>query len=334
MFERSLIAIFLIAVVVIWGGVQISRVFFAYTDDAYVLSDYVNLAPTVRGPVAVLNVVDNDRVSAGDVLFEIDPRPYQFALDAAEAALVASQAMLKSAEDSLAVNRDRIKEAQANLDDAQETFDRISALFEDQVATEQRLEDVTQTLRDATATLNARRDAVIVAGDAVASAEAEVARSQAALERARYNLEQTQIIAPFSGFVPPFTIREGAYLRAGQEVIAVVDDQTWRVVSNVPEMHLAYIEVGQPVWMMISSMPWRVLKGEVLSIPRGISRSETAPDPLPYVEPTTSWIRLARRFPVEISIDDVAELPLFLGANARVLIWHPRRSIDEVEQPQ
>jgi multidrug efflux system membrane fusion protein len=87
----------------------------------------------------------------------------------------------------------------------------------------------------------------------------------------------------------------------------------------LPERHLAGLSVGQKVWFMIGSDPWRVHVGKVKSIAPGVARSQEAFEPLPYVAPATDWIRLARRFPVEI---DIGELPkheqLFQGANATV----------------
>ncbi|MEM1129480.1 MAG: HlyD family efflux transporter periplasmic adaptor subunit [Pseudomonadota bacterium] len=322
MFGRALIFIFVLLAGGVWVLNQISRQFFAYTSDAYVLSDFVTLAPTVAGKLVEVYVSDNQAVAEGDVLFEIDPRPYGFDVDAAQASLDRAQVALTSANQALDEANDQVKASQAVLTDARDTQARIAQLEADGVATVQRLEDVNRNLADAQADFRTRQAAAIVAADTVANRRAGIASAEADLGLAQYNLEETKIRAPFPGFVAPFTIREGTYLTIGDPVMAVVDNEAWRIVANLPEEHLSHVAVGQPVWLSVASKPWRVYSGRVLNIPRGISRSASPADPLPYVEPTTAWIRLSRRFPVEISLDDPAEVPLFMGANARVFIRH------------
>ena len=55
------------------------------TDDAYVRANTVGIAPHVSGPIVELFVVDNQPVSEGQVLFVVDPRPYQAAVEKAQA---------------------------------------------------------------------------------------------------------------------------------------------------------------------------------------------------------------------------------------------------------
>ncbi|MEP3279911.1 MAG: HlyD family secretion protein [Stappiaceae bacterium] len=322
MFGRTLIFIFIVLMCTIWGLNEISRSYFAYTGDAYVLSDYVTLSPTVAGNLARLHVDDNDEVEAGDVLFEIDARPYALQHEAAQAALDRARSSLKSSQDSLRIAKERVVASQATLKDTRDTQERLRKLQAQAVVTEQRLEDINRDLSTAVADFGAQKAGVVVASDAVTAARANVASAEAALGEAVYNLEQTKIKAPFSGFVAPFTDRQGAYLSVGSPVMAVVDDNAWRIVANLPEAHLSHVSPGQPVWLTVASKPWTLLKGTVLSVPRGISRSATPADPLPYVAPTISWIRLSRRFPVEIAFDNAGEIPLFMGANARVFIRH------------
>ena len=59
------------------------------TDDAYVYADTIDVVPEVNGRIAELAVRDNQAVKQGDLLFQIDPRPYEDALTRAQASLVA-----------------------------------------------------------------------------------------------------------------------------------------------------------------------------------------------------------------------------------------------------
>ena len=102
-------------------------------------------------------------------------------------------------------------------------------------------------------------------------------------------------------------------------MLAIVTNNNWRVVANLPERHLYNLRVGQHIWLWIGSGPWQVHTGRIRSIAPGVPRSDEATTALPYVKPNTEWIRLPRRFPVEIDLDDSTEKsPLYMGANATV----------------
>jgi multidrug efflux system membrane fusion protein len=70
----------------IWASVVVSHRR-PLTDDASVRANIIGIAPHVSGPLVELHVVDNQRVKKGDLLFVVDPRPYQVRLDQAEAEL-------------------------------------------------------------------------------------------------------------------------------------------------------------------------------------------------------------------------------------------------------
>ena len=88
-----------------------SGYFFAYTDDAYVTSDFVNVAPYISGRIVSVNIIDNQTVKKGELLATIDPTPFQLALNE-------KQAKKTEAEAQLAVDRDTIAATQAQRDDA------------------------------------------------------------------------------------------------------------------------------------------------------------------------------------------------------------------------
>ncbi len=333
MFGRSLIYIFIFLAVAIWGLYQLSRVFFAYTNDAYVLSNVVTASAAVPGRLTRVHVGDNSVVTAGTLLFELDEEPYTLARKEAEGTHAQAKAALATAEDARKGAGDALDSAKALLDDANETRRRIVDLTDKGFATEQRLDDANLALKQAQAEVNAATANVVSAQDVVVARRAEVTTARAALDLARYNLAQTRVVAPFDGYVAMYAIHEGTYLDPGTPVMAIVDRQSWRIVANLKEQNMAYVEVGQPVWLTVSTAPWTLFEGIVSSIPRGISRSEVESQALPYVEPTTSWIRLSRRFPVEIELKDPDQIPLYMGANARVFIRHIPVNTNSADQP-
>ena len=101
------LSVIVLTLVLYWA----SGYFFAYTDDAYVTSDFVSVAPYISGRIVSVNVVDNQTVKKGELLATIDPTPFQLALNE-------KQAKKTEAEAQLAVDRDSIAVTQAQRDDA------------------------------------------------------------------------------------------------------------------------------------------------------------------------------------------------------------------------
>src|SRR5260370_13108345 len=88
-------------------GLYVARLYFLYprTDDAYVRANSVGIAPHVSGPITELPIVDNQYVKQDDLLFIVDPRPYQSALDAATAKLQLTDLEIKALEDAIRTER-------------------------------------------------------------------------------------------------------------------------------------------------------------------------------------------------------------------------------------
>ncbi|GGA92285.1 membrane protein [Brucella endophytica] len=152
--------------------------------------------------------------------------------------------------------------------------------------------------------------------------DATVAAAKAELAMAQYNLARTRLTSPVEGYVNNLTLRPGAYASTGQPLIGIIDDGSWRIVANFKEDVAASVPVGTRVWVWLDADPWHILPGRVESVARGIARQPGPEGLLPYVAPTTDWIRLRRRLPVTIVLDQPARTNgLFMGADARVFFW-------------
>jgi membrane fusion protein, multidrug efflux system len=82
---RRRVLLVLSSIVLALGLYWASGYFFAYTDDAYVTSDFVSIAPYISGRIISVNVVDNQTVQKGQLLATIDATPFQLALDEKQA---------------------------------------------------------------------------------------------------------------------------------------------------------------------------------------------------------------------------------------------------------
>ncbi|HWB51071.1 MAG TPA: HlyD family secretion protein [Stellaceae bacterium] len=294
----------------------------AYTADAYIRSDLVAIAPEVSGIVERVAVVDNQKVAAGDPVAAIDPAPFQLAVDLKQqqvAGLEAAVAVKSQVQAGDAANLDA---AQAALRLAQQQYDRAQTLTGQQYASQEQLDKAADQLRAAQDRVADQRNQAQIDARQVAEATAQVAVARAELAVAQYNLSRTRLTAPVAGYINNLTLRPGAYAKAGEPLIGIVDSSQWRVIANFKEDIAAAVTPRQRVWVWLDSDPWHFHAGRVQGVGRGIAREQAPDQLLPYVAPTTDWIRLRRRLPVTILLDPPAPSEgLFSGADARVFFW-------------
>lgn len=325
-----------------------------WTRNGQVNANVIQVAPRVSGPIVALPIVDNQHVSAGDLLFRIDPRTYQSAFDQAAAQLDETRDQVKNlaeqvkvAEAAVSGAQTRIKQAasavtsaEANLEKAKKDFDRANNLVE-KGDISQRLFDQAKAVFDIAQADLAKAQAQSAQADAgLLQSRAELARTraqlgaegednaqlraaQAALETAKLNLEFTEVRASVDGFVTNLTLRLGSQAVANQPALALVDDASWYVSGFFRENLVGRIAAGQPAVVTLMTYPGQPVEGRVESIGWGIYQGDGASGPnlLPTVTPTFEWIRLAQRIPVRIHLDEVPDgIALRAGTTASVMV--------------
>lgn len=296
--------------------------FIAYTEDAYVRSDFVEVAPEISGIVRTVSVTDDQAVDAGTPLAVIDARPFELEVELKRKQVESAQAASKVQQDTAAVLSANLDAARAALTLAQREFDRVAALVKDQTLSQEMMDRTTDQRQAASDKVEQAEAQVKVNSGEVSSAEAQVDIARAQLAIAQYNLSRTRIVAPVKGYVTNLSLRPGAYASAGTPLVGIVDDTQWRIIANFKEYVASDLKPGMSAWVWLDSYPWRLFPARVAGIGRGIAREQEAGRLLPYVAPTTDWIRLARRMPVTLVLDPRPEgLPLFMGADARVLLF-------------
>ena len=166
------------------------------------------------------------------------------------------------------------------------------------------------------------------------SAEATLAQAKAQLNQAQVNLERTRIVSPVNGYVTNLLARLGDYANVGQNLISVVDADSFWVDGYFEETNLAPIRVGDPAQMKL--MGYRqIVRGHVDSIARGINVANAQPNDqgLATVNPIFTWVRLAQRIPVRIHIDQVPPgVVLSAGMTATVQIEPRPKPVGAADQ--
>ena len=294
---------------------------FAYTDDAYVTSDFVNVAPYVSGRIVSVNIVDNQAVAKGMVLAEIDPAPFQLALNE-------KQAKKTEAEAQLAVDRDVIASTQAQRDNAaakerlaSDNVRRATPITAAGFYSRQGLDTLTAQEQEAKAALADAEAAIAKAQQMLTLHQSAVATIGAEIAYLQWQLDQTKLLAPTDGTITNLMLRVGDQAVENAPLIGLVDAHAWRIYANYKESLIRHMQVGRTGWVWLDTYPWHMHRAVIQGIARGISRLHGEPKMLPYVEPTTDWIRLERRFPVTLVLQDPdPEIVLHMGSDARTLI--------------
>jgi membrane fusion protein, multidrug efflux system len=316
------------------------------TDDAYTDGHAVTVSPQVSGAVVVLRVTDNQRVSAGDVLIEIDPRAYNAARDQAQGNLEVAEAQLANARIGLERARvdypAKLAAAQAQLAAAQATQFKADAdarrqrSLPRQATMQQDIDNATAALRSADAQVDQAQAAVrqaelapqfiAEAAAQVRQLEAQVALAQAQLEQAKLNLSWTRVTAPQDGWITKRNVEQGNYVQAGHSTFSIVTPEVW-ITANFKESQLDRMRPGAPVDISLDAYPHLNLTGHIDSIQLGSGSRFTA---FPPENATGNYVKIVQRIPVKIVIDSGLdrELPLPLGLSAipTVHLTPPARS--------
>ena len=322
---RALSATIIGAAIVV--GVYVTRQYYVYprTDDAYVRANTVGIAPHVSGPIVHLPVVDNQRVAEGDLLFEVDPRPYRHTLDRLEAQLLLTRLDVQAYEEAIRAARAEQARREADAAYARQYLARIEPLLAKRYVT-------------ANDVYNARTR-VAAEEAAVRNAESEVKRAQRQLGQlgdinarlkaaeaevadARLNVAYCSVRAPFDGYVTNLNIAVGEYANQGRQVLSLVDDRVWYVMANFRENFLPHIKPGMTADVFLLAYPNRRFRGRVQGVGWALYQQNGATvDGLPAVEPTLNWVRLSQRFPVRVILEERdPEGPFRMGATAVVTI--------------
>ena len=153
-------------------------------------------------------------------------------------------------------------------------------------------------------------------------ANAQYQQAQANLDQARVNLQRTEIRSPVNGWVTNLLAQLGDYANVGQNVISLVDADSFWVDGYFEETSLERVEVGDPAEIKLMGYH-QTIQGHVGSIARGINVPNAQPNAqgLATVNPIFTWVRLAQRIPVRVHIDHVPEgVVLAAGMTATVQI--------------
>ena len=133
--------------------------------------------------------------------------------------------------------------------------------------------------------------AIAKAQQTLALHQATVAAITAEIAYLQWQLEQTKLLAPTDGTITQLTLRVGDQAVENKPLIGLVDAHAWRIYANYKESVIRHMKIGHTAWVWLDAYPWHFHRATIQGIARGISREQTERKLLPYVAPTTDWIR-------------------------------------------
>jgi multidrug resistance efflux pump len=297
-----------------------------FTTDAYVQAYVIQVAPRVEGQVVHVYVQENQAVKKGELLFEIDRRPFEHRVAFLEAKRVAAIQQVAQLESELSASKAEDTRLVAEEAYARAVNDQEKEIYKQEATTDRKYLDALQKHKAAQAALVRSQAQTRKAEQALAARIGEehalVAEVKAQLAEARLNLDWTRIYAPANGYVTNVQLREGSYVHIGHPVLTCIDGEQWWVVANYRENSLENVRPGQRVGLTFNTYPGRIFPGVVESVGWGVDQGQSAPSGnLPAVTEPKNWIRLAQRFQVRITPELAPEYHLRVGATASVAVY-------------
>jgi membrane fusion protein, multidrug efflux system len=283
-------------------------------DDAYVHAAKLMVTTDVSGIVASVDVREGQLVKAGDVLFQVDPRQYQIALDNAKAQLAQVALNVTALKQDYKRMLSDIEAQQSQVELDQANYDRYAVLVRtdtvskanyDQArfvlaADKKRLESLKQQAQVQLARLSGNPDLPVEEHPQYRQAKAQV-------DEAQRQLDHATVRAPFDGIVTQVdALQPGTYLVAATAALTntgavglVSTERVW-VDANLKETDLTHVKPGDSAQISVDSYPGRVWQGSVESISPGAGSEFSI---LPPQNASGNWVKVVQRVPVRIRVD-------------------------------
>jgi membrane fusion protein, multidrug efflux system len=260
-------------------------------------------------------------VKAGDALFEIDPVPYQIALDRASAQLELARQSMSQEGAGVASAEAVLAQRRAEAENARSTWERNQALVKSGFISPQAAETSRTQLATAQAVVRAAQAEVEKARSALGKTgdeNAAVQAAAAAVKAAELDLERTHVVSPVNGMVANFTLQPGNTVQPGTPLFVVIASDEYWVDANFKETQLKEITPGQKATITSDVYPDVAFHGVVQSVSGG---SGAAFSLLPPQNATGNWVKVTQRVPVRVRIEDPdPRRPLRIGTTATVRI--------------
>jgi membrane fusion protein (multidrug efflux system) len=302
------------------------------TDDSYVHAAKLMVSTDVSGLVRDVDVHEGQRVKKGQVLFRLDPKPFQIALDNAKAALAQTVQDVESTRATYKSMLGQMSAQQAQVTLAQLTYNRYLALAKSNAVAPAQVDQARGALQSAEATLvslkqNADVQLAKLNGNPAMPAMQAPAylKAQSSVDEMQRQLDHAVVRAPFDGIVSEVdSLQPGTLVISAMSAftttsaVGLISTGNVWVEASMKETDLTYVRDGNPVSITIDTYPGHKWTGQVDSVS---AASDSAFSALPAENTSGNWVKVVQRIPVRIRIDQKAgDPPLRAGMSAVISI--------------
>jgi multidrug resistance efflux pump len=289
----------------------------------------VQVTPNVSGQITAIPVKPNVPVKNGDVLFQIDPAPFQYKVSQLEASLAGARQQVE-------ILKANYLQASANVTGlaAQTAFNAkrladIEQLVSDQANTQFQAQDRRNAYETVLAQLNAaqaaQQSAKLAMDSEVNGVNTTVAQIEAQLENARWELSQTTVRAPAGGYATLITVSVGDRALQAQGAMSFIVENEITLVGLFSQNGFQTVKEGAPVDIVFDNIPGRIYRARVIAIPKGIGQGQVA---VSGTLARTNALGGATVFPAVISVpDDMSRDSLRLGMSGGVTAFSPNAGV-------
>ena len=295
------------------------------TDDAYVQAARVQISNDVSGRVVEIAVTDNQHVKQGQVLFRLDPRPFQIAVERAKADLAGARLQIEALK---ATYREKLADemaAESTVGFMQRERDRQQRLLRSGTASQQQFDQAEHSYEVARQQLEAtKHDIANVLASLGGNPEIPIDRhptvqsAQAALDNAELNLSYTVVRAPLDGIVTKVDqLQVGDWVQGVNtgapptSLFSLVSDHDVWITANYKETELTHMRAGQDASVWVDTYPDVVFPAKVESLSPGTGLTFSL---LPAENATGNWVKVVQRLPVRLRLTKTfPEAPLHAG---------------------
>jgi multidrug efflux pump subunit AcrA (membrane-fusion protein) len=234
--------------------------------------DQVTISSEADGKVSRILADLGDRVTAGQLLIQLDNERQRYTYEQQQAVLARTLAQYGASDPQHLPDIERtpdVQKANAEMVQATQAFDRATELFKRTLISQQALDD-------AQAALQSKRASYDAALQNAKNLRASIQASEATMKLAGRQLRDTDIRAPFDGFVEKRLVNLGELVKAQMPVMAIVRLDPLKVIAEIPEKMAPWIKAGQPVTLQVDAYRDKSFEGKVSRISPGVNAATRA----------------------------------------------------------
>ena len=278
------------------------------TDDAYVNAETVGISTDVSGIVQQVDVTENQHVANGQILYRLDSRQFQIALDNAKANLAQTALTIASMKQDYGRMLSDVTSQQAQVALDQASYDRNASLVGTGAVSKATYDQARFTLEaDKSKIESLRQQAAVQLAKLAGNPNIPVTQhpqflqAKAMVDEAQRQVDDAVVKAPFAGIVTQvYAIARGKYLAASTTAFYLVaTDHVW-VDATPKETELTYVRPGQAVTVTVDTYPDAVWRGVVESVSPAAAQQFAL---LPAQNTSGNWVKVVQRIPMRVRVE-------------------------------